>query len=245
MQADLKKKLLQLATEPYRATGLSNYHWARGKLGHDPIFTALIELSVFPDGSLVLDLGCGRGFLAAWFLAAEQLAAQGDWTAAVIPPKHLHFRGVEFMAREADCGNRALQPIYGQRVRLSGGDMRVADLSNTDVIAILDVLHYIPIAEQDQMLDRIRAALDQGGLFVTRVGDAGSGLRFALSQVVDLGISFAQGHRLGRMWCRPLADWISALEARGFAVQAIPMSAGTPFANVMLISSVARKQFNR
>ena len=245
MQNKLKKKLLKLATEPYRTTGVFDYRWARGKLGHDPMFTALVEQSVFPDGSRVLDLGCGRGLLAAWLLAAEQLAAQGNWTGAVNPPKHLHFRGVELMAREADCGNRALQPIHGQRVQLSGGDMRVADLSNTDVIAILDVLHYIPFGEQDQMLDRIRAALDMGGLFVTRVGDAGSGLRFVLSQIVDFGISFAQGHRLERMWCRPLADWISALEARGFTVQAIPMSAGTPFANVMLISRMAPKQFNR
>ena len=242
MQADLKKRLLDLATAPYRPTGNFNYRWARGKLGHDPIFTALIEQSIFPDGARVLDLGCGRGLLAAWFLAAEQLAVQGDWPEAMAPPKGLHFRGVELMAREADCGNRALQPIHGKRVQLSGGDMREADMRNTDVIAILDVLHYISRTEQDRMLDRIRAALDMGGLFVTRVGDASGRLRFALSQIVDFGISFAHGHRSGRLWCRPLADWVSALEARGFAVQAIPMSAGTPFANVMLVSRVACNQ---
>ena len=245
MQAKLKRKLLGLATAPYRTTGFFNYHWARGKLGHDPIFPALIEQSIFPDGARVLDLGCGRGLLAAWFLAAEQLAAKGGWKEEVHPPKHLQFRGVELMAREADCGNRALQPIHGNRVELNGGDMRQADLSNTDVIAILDVLHYIPLAEQDQMLDHIRAALDTGGLFVIRVGDASSGVRFAVSQAVDFVISFAQGHRLGRMWCRPLADWISALEVRGFTVQAIPMSAGTPFANVLLVARVACKQCNR
>ena len=245
MQTKLKKKLLALATAPYRDTGFYNYHWARNKLSHDPIFTALIEQSVFPDNARVLDLGCGRGLLAAWLLAAEQLAAQGKWTGDVYPPKNLHYRGVELMTREADCGSRALPPIYGKRVQLNTGDMRVADLSNTDVFVILDVLHYIPIAEQDLLLDRIRAALDMGGMFVTRVGDAGNGMRFAISQVVDFFVSFAQGHRLGRMWCRPLADWISALEARGFAVLAIPMSVGTPFANVMLVARVARNPSSR
>lgn len=148
------------------------------------------------------------------------------------PPKHLHFRGIELKASEADCGNRALQTIHVKRVEPCGGDMREADLGNTDVIAILDVLHYIRLAEQDWMLDRIRVALDTDGLFVTRVGNVGSGLRFALSQIVDFCVSFVRRHHFGRMWCRPLSGWVSALEARGFVAQAIPMSTGTPFANV-------------
>ncbi len=239
MQAKLKKKLLDFATEPYRSTGNFNYRWARGKLKHDPIFAALIKRSLLTDGARILDLGCGRGLLAAWLLGAERLAAQGHWRGSAAPPKGLLFRGIELMEREAVCGNRALQPLHGERVQLSGGDMREADLNDTDVIAILDVLHYIPYAEQNRMLDKIRAALGTGGLFVTRVGNAGGGLRFALSQLVDSCMSFAQGHRLPRMWCRPLGEWVAELEARGFEVQAIPMSAGTPFANFMLVARVA------
>lgn len=240
MQTLLKNRLLDLACQPYKPTGRFNYHWARGKLGHDPIFPALLEQGALPDGARVLDLGCGRGLLAAWMLAAERLAEQGGWPAAVPPPPlGLSFRGVELMAREAECGNRALQPLHGQRVQLSGGDMRSFEADGVDVVAILDVLHYIPLEEQDLMLDRIRAALGQGGLFVTRVGNAAGGTRFKLSQIVDHCISFAQGHRLGRMWCRSLDDWLVALHSRGFVVQATPMSAGTPFANVMLTCRVA------
>lgn len=235
MQARLKKKLLDFATAPYRSTGHFNYHWARGKLGRDPIFSALLERRVFPDGARVLDLGCGRGLLAAWMLGAERLAEQGAWNGTA-PSKGLRFRGVELMEREAICGNQALQPLHGDRVQLSGGDMCEASLDDTDAIAILDVLHYVPYDVQDQMLDRIRAALDSGGLFVTRVGNAGGGLRFAISQWVDACMSFAQGHRLPRMWCRPLEQWVTALEARGFQVEAVPMSEGTPFANVMLVA---------
>ena len=240
MQNRLKKQLLDLACAPYRPTGRFNYHWARGKLAGDPIFAALIERRIFPDGARVLDLGCGRGLLAAWCLAAEQISVRGEWPAQLArPPAGLSFRGVELMAREAQCGNDALQPLYGQRVQLTGGDMRVADMSDLDVVAILDVLHYLPHAQQDQMLDRIRDALGSGGVFVTRVGNAGSGWRFKVSQWVDRCISFVQGHRLERMWCRPVSEWTSALEGRGFVVQALPMSAGTPFANVMLVARVA------
>lgn len=234
MQPNLKKQLVDVACAPYRPTGIANYYWARGKLSHDPIFAALIDEGVFHNNMRVIDLGCGRGLLAAWFLAAEQLADHGEWGPNA-PPRGLRFRGVELMAREADCGNRALQPLYADRVSLSGGDMRTADLAEVDAIAILDVLHYIPYAEQDRLLDHIRAALGTSGVFVTRVGNAGTGMRFAFSQLVDHLVSFAQGHHLARFWCRPLAEWIRVLEGRGFAVRPIPMSMGTPFANVMLV----------
>ncbi|MHB8348251.1 MAG: SAM-dependent methyltransferase [Acidiferrobacterales bacterium] len=239
MLTEQKRRLLDLATEPYRRTGRFNYHWARGKLWGDPIFTALLERPILPDGARILDLGCGRGLLAAWLLGAERLAALGEWRGNPAPPTGVRFRGIELMERETICGNQALQPLHGERVALRGGDMRDAELDGADVIAILDALHYVSYSEQDRMLDRIRAAIGTGGLFVTRVGDADGGMRFALSQAVDSCMSFIQGHRLARMWCRPLSAWMCALRERGFAVEAVPMSKGTPFANVMLIARAA------
>lgn len=235
MLASLKTSLLSAATAPYRDTGALNYHWARGKLGRDPIFTHLLDQNVFPNNARVLDLGCGRGLLAAWFLAAEMLSQRKQWPAdQAAPPRSLSFRGVELIGREAECGNRALQPRYPQRVVLESGDMRKAHIESVDLVAMLDVLHYIPYADQDALLDRIRAALPPGGIFLTRVGDARSGLRFAITRLVDRGIMFVQGHRIERLWCRPIDEWVSALEERDFRVAAQPMSAGTPFANVML-----------
>jgi SAM-dependent methyltransferase len=236
MDDALKKRLLACATTPYRRTGFFNHRWACGKLKHDPIFAAMLDHPVFPDNATVLDLGCGRGLLAAWMLGAERSAERGEWQGDA-PPKNLHFRGVELMEREAICGNRALQPLYGPRVQLAGGDMRHADFTGVDAVAIFDVLHYIPYAEQDALLDRIGTALGSGGRLVTRIGDAGGGWRFTLSRWVDAGMTFVQGHRLPRMWCRPLPAWISALEGRGFAVRITPMSRGTPFANVMLAAT--------
>lgn len=238
MQAKLKERLLEIACAPYRPTGRFNYHWARGKLGNDPIFEAVLDQQVLPDNARIIDLGCGRGLLAAWCLAAEKLARQGEWLDCAPPPTGLQFRGIEIMVREAECGNKALQPIFGNRVHLSGGDMRLAELQDAAVIAILDVLHYISFEEQDALLDRIRSSLAKGGVLLTRVGDANAGYRFRLSQWVDRLISFVQGHRMPRMWCRSLPEWIEALEKRGFVVTSAPMSKGTPFANVMLMCHV-------
>lgn len=240
MRSILKRRLRDLASEPYRATGRFHHQWARGKLGHDPLFLALIEHGVFPDGARVLDLGCGRGLLAAWLLAAEQLRADGVWPASLTPPpRGLRFRGLEQVGSDVACGNRALQSVHGPRVRLQVGDICCAELGDADAIALLDVLHYIPHAEQERLLDRVRATLGGGGVFVTRVGDAGGGLRFALSQLVDRGIAAARGYRIPRLWCRSRDAWVQALESRGFVVQACPMSSGTPFANVLLIARVA------
>lgn len=238
MRKCLKKRLLNRATRPYARTFITNYFWARGKLGGDPVFQALLDENVFADGTRLLDLGCGRGLLAAWLLAAEKMSHDGLWAAPGKPPQAMQFRGVELIAREVRCGNAALRAVHGDRVSLQAGDMRDAELSDIDAVTILDVLHYIPHDEQDRLLDRIRAALGTGGLLVTRVGDAAAGSRFRFSQRVDACMAALQGHRNPPTWCRPLAEWQRILEARGFSVRVLPMSQGTWFANVLLICRV-------
>lgn len=239
LQLELKQRLLDAAAEPYRSR-INDYYWARGKLSGDPIFTALIERSVLPDDAYIVDLGCGRGLLAAWLLAAEALVAEkiadeSAWYTAVAPPQGLRFRGIELDQRRAARCHRMLQSVYGDRVELIGGDMRTADMSGADAITILDALHYIPHADQEQLLDRVRAALGPGGLFVTRVGDAAGGWRFEFSQLVDRCVASIQTRQLVSTWCRPLTEWLSLIEARGFRVDMLPMSNGTLFANVLLV----------
>jgi hypothetical protein len=46
----------------------------------------------------------------------------------------------------------------------------------------------------------------------------------------------ARGHRLPRLWCRPVAGWRAELERLGFKVEPVPMSEGTAFANVLLVA---------
>jgi SAM-dependent methyltransferase len=237
MQSDLKRRLLDAACAPYRAAGYFHYHWARSKLRQDPVFSALLEQGTLNTRTNVLDLGCGRGLLAAWFLAADHLAAAGQWSASFDAPTGMKFHGVDLHAGVCAAGNRALQPHFGDRVTLVSGDLCDTDLRGYDTIAILDVLHYIPFAQQEVLLDRIRAALGPGGMLVTRVGNAQGGWHFRFSQWVDLAVSNAQGHRISSLYCRPLDDWTRALEARGFAVIAQPMSEGTPFANTLLVAS--------
>lgn len=236
MQSELKLQLLAAACKPYRATGNFNYHWARGKLGNDPVFTSLLEQGTLHQRVRVLDLGCGRGLLAAWFLAADRLASTGQWPASFEVPTGIEFHGVDLHVGACAVGNQALKPHFGDRVSLVSGDMCRTDLRGYDAIIILDVLHYISFAQQEALLDQIRASLRPGGLLVTRVGNALGGWRFRFSQWVDLAVANAQGQRIRSLSCRPLSDWAQALAARGFTVTAQPMSSGTPFANALLLA---------
>lgn len=235
MQADQRKHLTQLAAAPYRAAGYIDYRWARGKLGQDPVFAALLDMRVLHDGAKVMDLGCGRGLLAAWYFAAERMAEHGPWQGER-PPKGLRFHGIDLAIAHAAAGDRALRPLYGERVKIEGGDMREAHMGAVDAVTLLDVLHYVPPADQESLLRRVHAALPNGGMLVARVGDADGSLRSRLSECVDSAVAFARDLKSTRLWCRPLQEWVALLDRVGFDVQPTPMSGGTPFANVLLIA---------
>lgn len=210
-------RLVEAASAPYRAAGRFAWHFARGKLGGDPVFAYLLQARLIPEHARLLDLGCGQGLLAALLAAARA-------------PRLAAYRGVELMARDVARAHRALGPDCG----VQQGDIRSAEFGSADAIVILDVLHYMSREDQDAVLARVRAALAPGGILLLRVGDAAAGLPFRLSNWVDWTVACARGHGATRFHCRSVAQWRSALEALGFTVHAEPMSRGTPFANVLL-----------
>jgi hypothetical protein len=114
--------------------------------------------------------------------------------------------------------------------------MRHMDFGQADVVVIMDAAHYVDESSQDDILRRVRAALPPNGLLLTRVGDAGGGLRFQLSHWIDRTVALFRGMGHLRLYPRRLQDWIQALEALGFRVETAPMNGLLPFANVMLIA---------
>lgn len=227
--------LLDAASEPYRSAGRFARGFARGKLGMDPVFRHLLRNGLIAPRSRVLDIGCGQGLLTSLLRESAALAARGawptDWAAA---PVGAQVVGIELMARDVQRARAAL----GGDAEFICGDMRSTPFPPVDVVVILDVLHYIDIAEQDAVLARVRAALPPGGRLLLRVGDAASPRGFRISQWVDAVVTFVRGHRVVPQYGRPLAAWIAQLESLGFAVRPEPMSAGTPFANVLLVARV-------
>jgi SAM-dependent methyltransferase len=232
------RRLIDRAATPYRAAGRFAWHFARGKLGGDPVFVGLLEHGLIPDQARVLDIGCGQGLLASWLLSARAMHAAGDWPAhwpAAPAPRALH--GIELMPRDVERARRAL----GDAAVFTAADMCRADFSQADAVIVLDVLHYVGIDAQNDVLRRIRDALAPRGVLVLRVGDADGGWPFRFSVWVDHVVTFVRGHRNSRLHCRGLADWKTALCGLGFTVRSLPMNRGTPFANILLVAELGSK----
>ena len=229
------RALVAAASDPYQRAGRFAWHFARGKLRWDPVFGHLLARGLIPPRTRVLDIGCGQGLLASLVAAAAQAAGQGrwprDWAEA---PVEVRVSGIEQRERDVVRARRAL----GDGIDIVCADMRTADFSAVDTVVILDVLHYVSIAEQDAVLARVRAALPIGGRLVLRIGDASMPRRFAASAWVDRIVTLARGHGFNRFAARPLAAWRARLAELGFAVTSEPMHAGTPFANVLLVATV-------
>jgi membrane-associated phospholipid phosphatase/2-polyprenyl-3-methyl-5-hydroxy-6-metoxy-1,4-benzoquinol methylase len=232
------KHLVSLAAAPYKASGPYAWHFARGKLGGDPAFAYLLESGLLSTPERILDIGSGQGLLTAWLLAARESAERGDWPADwPAAPQACLVRGIELMPHDVARADRALaQAVRAGRAQFETQDMCSSDFGQTDAVVILDVLHYVPFAAQDDVLRRAHVALSPDGVLLLRVGDAAAGLPFAFSNWVDHVVTTLRGHRLGKLYCRPLADWKTALRNLGFTVEAQALSQGTPFANVLLVA---------
>ncbi len=229
------KALRDEAADPFRAGGRFAYYYARGKLSSDSIFREILRLGILPAQGRYLDLGCGQGSLFAWLLAARGLYEQGRWPRDwPPPPRPARLRGIELMPRDVRRAVSAFGPGHPV-VSIEQGDMRGADFGRPDVITILDALHYLNFALQEDVLRRVHTALAPGGLFLTRIGDADAGLPFQICKWVDRSVIFIRGHSLPRLYCRTLSDWSALLRQLGFQVEHMPMNEGKPFANVMLV----------
>lgn len=191
-------------------------HFAFGKVTRDPAFAHILGAGLLAPGTRLVDLGCGQGVLAAL------LAAAGV---------EVRFTGIDLMARDIERARHACPG--GQFI---AGDIRTTGFAAADAVVILDVLHYIDYEAQAEVLRRVRTSLRGGGVLLLRVGDESPSLRFRLTLAVDRLVMRARGHRLARLYCKPLAHWVGELEALGFSVAATPMSTGTPFANVLLVA---------
>ena len=208
------------------------HHFARGKLGGDPVFREVLARGLIPQGARLLDLGCGQGLLAALLLAAQAGHARGQWPAGwPAPPNPCEIRGIDRSRRDVERAASALP-----EARFECADIRDARFGEADAVVILDVLHYIGPDAQRDVLARVRDALRGGGVLLLRVADADGSLRFRYTVLVDHAATMLRGRGTGPYHCRPIAHWTRLLESLGFRVAAAPMSEGTAFANVLLVA---------
>jgi SAM-dependent methyltransferase len=230
--------LLAAAAAPYRRAGRFAYHFARGKLRGDPLYRALLRDGLLRDRASILDLGCGQGLIAACLLAAAECERRGTWPEGWAPaPRPTSIRGIELRPRPIDRARRA----FGARIEIREGDIRTADFGRADAVLLLDVLQHLEPASQQRVLCRARAALPEHGVMLLRVGDRRGGWRFQFTRLADQCGLALRGQWATTQHCRSVVDWRTLLAECGFGSEIRPMSAGTPFANVLIVATAERR----
>jgi len=209
------------------------WQFARAKLRHDPVYRAVVASGLLPQQGHLVDVGCGQGLLLALVAQAREAVLAGDWPAGWPPaPAGLTLTGIELRPRVAAFARDAL----GEAATIETGDVCQLPIGPADVITVFDVLHLIDDERQESLVRRLAGALRSGGAILVREADAAGGWRF---QVVRLGnrlTALAQRRPRARLAFRTTAEWSALLAANGLDVQVAQMSAGTPFANVLLVA---------
>jgi len=230
------ERLCSVAAARFTPAGSYGQRFARGKLVNDPVFAHLLRDGLIPDHARLLDLGCGQGCLLALLVAAGEQYRAGVWPVGwPRPPAGLRLRGIELRAKDVARAKSALR----EDAEVEFADLRTARLPASDVIVLMDVLHYLEPAAQDSILARIAETLTPQGVLLMRVGDPSARFAAALSWLVDQTVAVARGQGLHRFHRRSMARWLAALESHGLAVSTPQTDGVTPFANMLI---VARKQ---
>lgn len=230
--------MLEIATAGYRRASRFAWHFARGKLSADPSFQSILARGLLAGRARLLDLGCGQGLLAVWLLAARACYGRpGAWPPAwPEPPELLAYTGIELNPSEVQRARAAFAGYPDVHLSVVHGNLCEVPYPQVDAVIILDVLHYLETTAQEEVLRRVRAALSPGGLLLLRIGDAAGGFGFTLSKLTDRIVALLRTGRWLTLHCRTVQEWRALLERLGFATTAIPMSAGTPFANTLLLA---------
>lgn len=224
------RTLLDATTRPYIGAGTYAWHFARGKLRHDPVFFSLLRRGWLPDRGSLLDLGCGRGLLLALLVAAREQFRSGQWPPDLPPPPlNLGLQGIDLQ----DDHVRAARWALDGRARVTRGDIRDGGFPACSAVVLLDVLLYMEEREQVQVLRKAAAALEPDGLLLLREADAAAGFAFRVTRWSERMLEVMRRRALSRLHYRSATQWAGLLESLGFSVSAEPMSQGTPFANVL------------
>ena len=126
--------------------------YIQGKLSADPVFDAGLQVVVNHPGGVV-DLGCGLGLFGLW------LRINGS---------NAEYRGCDLDEWKIAAGCKARDSLGFQDLHLDCHDLESFLLTEAKTICLFDVLHYLPIASQNQLIKRLAEATRHGAVVLIR-----------------------------------------------------------------------------
>jgi O-methyltransferase involved in polyketide biosynthesis len=99
------------------------------------------------------------------------------------------------------------------------------------------VLHYLPNAEQDELLRQLATRVRHGRILIREL-DAVGGARSFLTRGGEW-LAKITGYNRGRAarHYRPASELTAALTQYGFSCEVLRASQGTPFGNVLIVAT--------
>jgi SAM-dependent methyltransferase len=201
----------------YAGSAFADRMYVSLKLRLDPLVAHLSGIEV-PLGR-VLDVGCGRGQFS---LLLRELGLTTDVTG---------FDWDERKVRQAQSAARS-------DAAFTVADVATAKLPAADTLLLFDVLHYLPVGQQRELLDRAADSVTEGGSLLIRELDRREGWASSLGQWLERRATRSGYNRARQLSFRPIQELTAELQARGFHCE-VCRSRNMPWsaANVLLIAT--------
>ncbi len=200
----------------------TRFHYVRMKLMGDPVTQLIADLAGdgHPSLGALLDIGTGRGQLPIMLIELGRAteAHSLDWDEDKI---------------ESARAAAAVAPPLDATFEV--GDATSADLSPADTVLLIDVIHYLTVPEQDDLLARAAVAVRPGGRLIVREADTERGWRSWVTLAEELLFTAIRFNRGKRVRFRPAREIVNQLEAAGLACEVRPAWGKTPFSNVLIL----------
>lgn len=212
-----------------RARIASRFAWfptrcyVRSKLRTDPVYRAVWE-ELRPSPLPLLDLGCGPGLLAFYL-------REHGWQ----PP----ITGVDFDRQKVALARRAQAAARYPEVALHPGDVtRLGSLWPPPAaanVALLDVLHYLPAADQGILLTALARHLAPGARVLIRTTLRDTSWRYRATYAQELLMRATGWMRTECILFPTLAEVAAPFRTAGFEENIRPLWGRTPFNSSLLV----------
>ncbi len=220
---EFDRKFSEMTKELHRGfltTGKMAAGFAKGKSAGDPVYKMVVRRA--RNVNAFIDIGGGQGLLSI--------------LVASFYPK-VQVTVADYDQRKLDSGAKAAVAIGLKNIKFISEDVfSCPKVPDCDLIACIDVLHYQPIEDQIQLVNKMAKALPVGGQLVIRDMDADRSVRtfFTVLQerfslLFSLTIASKIVPRSGR-------ELVAQLEAEGFQVTTETAWGVTPFSNTLFIA---------
>ncbi len=191
-------------------------HYGGFKVKLDPVYP--LSLAALAGRRNVVDLGAGMGLLTALHAGREPDA---------------RVRAVEWDPKKCAAARILLADLPNTEVL--EGDARAFDVTGADGVALVDVLHYVPIAEQRAWLGTIAAGVAESATIVIRELDS-SAEKGRLAAVIDTWMVRLGWNRGSGVHAWPIVEMVGLLEQAGFAVTVEGAGKGAFKANALVVA---------